>query len=567
MAQTESASSALSRELKHEWAAGEMRSNKVKKIATLSARDGGAMDSRLVQRDASGELATGAAASKKAKFRDVKRAVGRPLSAPEIEWIGIPGPSGQEVSHPVVCPIELMEALFLDKDRWAKNIVGDERRIAALWAGLAARDDPLWNGIKEHVTDPRRTLFYGVHGDGAPTHKTDGLFTISSGSITGVGATRDVRQVFSVVRKSMMGDGTVEALFDRFQWSCNVLLAGCFPEFDWKGRRCKRAGQDVKLGGWKVAVAHLRGDWEFYQNVMGFPGPTEVPNMCFRCNASPNIVELLWTNAAKGAGWRPTVRNHAAYLAHLARGGLHLPTLFKILSLRFEGVMMDVLHACDLGVASHLVANVIVECLPFYPGSTDAERTAAVEVDLNDWISPKHRIHGRLTFSRLRTSGDWPKLKAKGADTRHLVPFALHLAEKHNSRSTHDKRRLACCQLMNEFYGHLENGGDFLSSHVLDRLEIISQGFVGVYWKLSREALDKQTRAWKMAPKFHWFCHICELQARHMNPRRFWCYMDEDLQQKIKSIALSCHPRTVVENVLFKWLYLLFGDDVEEEDG
>ena len=68
-----------------------------------------------------------------------------------------------------------------------------------------------------------------------------------------------------------------------------------------------------------------------------------------------------------------------------------------------------------------------------------------------------------------------------------------------------------------------------------------------------------QVRAWKLAPKFHLFVHVGEIQARHMNPRVYWVYMDEDLMQHIKRIALSLHGRTVCENILFKWVVATFG--------
>ena len=39
---------------------------------------------------------------------------------------------------------------------------------------------------------------------------------------------------------------------------------------------------------------------------------------------------------------------------------------FKIITLRLEGVMIDILHALDLGVASHVCANIFVEVLSFW---------------------------------------------------------------------------------------------------------------------------------------------------------------------------------------------------------
>lgn len=72
---------------------------------------------------------------------------------------------------------------------------------------------------------------------------------------------------------------------------------------------------------------------------------------------------MLWTNADSDAGWRATIRSHATYLHELAAKGLPLPGPFKISSLYLEGIMCDVLHAVDQGVACHVVANVFIEIM------------------------------------------------------------------------------------------------------------------------------------------------------------------------------------------------------------
>jgi hypothetical protein len=252
----------------------------------------------------------------------------------------------------------------------------------------------------------------------------------------------------------------------------------------------------------------LKGDWEFFQQVLGFPAPNAVPNNCFKCKASPNVDHLLYTRAHAGIGWRGTERTHVIYLAELVRDGKEVPGLFAIRTLLHEGVMMDVLHAVDQGVASHLCADVVVECLDLYDGSTQAERVASLESYMNGYLARSERLRGKLIFARLRTSGDWPKLKAKASETRHFVKFALHLAAKHNSGSTHDKRRLAVCQLVQQFYDILDRNGVFISAADLNTLATLGLDFVEIWRKLSKEALDSRIRAWKLMPKFHLFVHI-----------------------------------------------------------
>ena len=99
-----------------------------------------------------------------------------------------------------------------------------------------------------------------------------------------------------------------------------------------------------------------------------------------RTNQARNIDghDLKWTNANDDAPWRTTKRTHADYMALLEREGKPIPILFLILTLRLEGVMFDVLHAMDQGVAVHLVANTMVEVMPRW-SANEADRAKGLQ--------------------------------------------------------------------------------------------------------------------------------------------------------------------------------------------
>ena len=85
--------------------------------------------------------------------------------------------------------------------------------------------------------------------------------------------------------------------------------------------------------------------------------------MCWICGASNSVDGLLYTDGSPVAGWRPTCRTHADYLNKLRLEGLPIPRLYNILALHHEGVMIDILHAVDQEVSSHVAANVFVEVI------------------------------------------------------------------------------------------------------------------------------------------------------------------------------------------------------------
>ena len=122
-------------------------------------------------------------------------------------------------------------------------------------------------------------------------------------------------------------------------------------------------------------------------------------------------------------------------------------------------------------------------------------------------------MEGKLTPQRVRTSGDWPKLKAKGANTRHLVPYTLALAQANNSGNDHDNSRVALCQILDRFYTILESEGRWLSEAAKDEVEPMGRLLFNIYRNLSREALGERRRAWKMTQKFHLWEHLCAKQA------------------------------------------------------
>ena len=75
------------------------------------------------------------------------------------------------------------------------------------------------------------------------------------------------------------------------------------------------------------------------------------------------------------------MRTHSSYLAELAAAGKPLPGPFKVETLQHEGVMVDVLHAIDQGVASHLIANVFVEIMALrHWGTNQADQVNGLQV-------------------------------------------------------------------------------------------------------------------------------------------------------------------------------------------
>jgi hypothetical protein len=533
--------------LRRDWSAGKISSKTVVEYAMKASHQGAAGADAL-------------AGDSRNAHRHLLSAIGYPAAAPEIDWIEVPDKHGRLQAHPIICPLKWFEKVAADcQSRFEKVLLGSQRDVDEFWQQLQGH--VIYEKNIERI-DVHKSIPCTLHGDGAPTTKVDGLFSISWSSLLGTGTTIETRHVFTVLQKSMMSNDTLHAVFRRLAWAFNALAVGRMPQRDWTGNRLSDAGR-VLGGGWRLAMIGLRGDWEFFSQACGFPTSTSVPCMCFICKASPHLGDLTWTRGDDEAPWRATLRSHEGYIRDLAAQGKPVPSLFQIHTLRLEGVFGDAMHTMDLGVASHLCGNIMHEVMESQPwGANQEQRAAVLNEKLNDYYKrtkEKHRIDGRLTFARIKKSGDWPKFLGKAASTRRLAVFCLELACRFDSGSEHDKLRKGTAVALVRIYDILCEEPRFMSPSAKLELSRLSKAFMGMWARLSAHALANRVRAWKMSPKFHLMQHILEHQS-FINPRCTWVYGDEDLQRILKEVACSCHPRNTPHMVLFKWAVNTFDD-------
>ena len=156
-----------------------------------------------------------------------------------------------------------------------------------------------------------------------------------------------------------------------------------------------------------------------------------------------------------------------------------------------------------------------------------------------------------------------PKLKAKGAATRHLAPYVLSIAIRMDDGSRFDRMVVALCQLYVRFYQILNLDDQFLSDDFKAELGVVGRKLCMLYAGLCSECFQMGIKLFKMTPKLHLVLHLCEWVAPEWgNPSYYWCYADEDLVGLMIELAESCHINTLAVTALVKWLVLAF--DVDE---
>ena len=200
---------------------------------------------------------------------------------------------------------------------------------------------------------------------------------------------------------------------------------------------------------------------------------------------------------------------------------------------------IDVLHICDLGVTQDLIGNVLWEFISggFVTGRTISDRVKQTALRLKAHykaLQTPVRIDA-LSAEMIRREGKGPKLRAKGAETKNALPFAMELALEMAAAkpTTHYKSVAAACSALMDFYVLLDN-----DEWLPDAASVACRRFCVLFAALSQEADD--SRYWKLKPKVHLFQELVEFQSHHLgHPAKYWTYQDESFVGMVAKLAFS----------------------------
>ena len=321
-------------------------------------------------------------------FRDMCTVLGTPFGSDCVRYVKIISKSKQKpILHPVILPHLLFRKIYEDKDLFGRIMLGGHSNAGWFWQNCK-------DFVSGHPTlkdksrsELRKIIPLGFHGDGGAFSEAESVVVISWNSLIGAGSAKDTRLVFTFVKKSDLDTEAYNILWRVFSWSMNCLLSGKFPTEDWLGRidTSDRAGGTL-AENFAGATVLMRGDWQFYSEVMQFPRHNEVRNNCYLCQAGLSNPALRYSDASPAAGWCATCRTNS-YAAELAALGRRVPVLLDtLIGLDIRNIMVDVLHAVDLGVGACVIGNILAEVLPQF-GANQKERLANLNAELQRWYS------------------------------------------------------------------------------------------------------------------------------------------------------------------------------------
>ena len=381
---------------------------------------------------------------------------------------------------------------------------------------------------RRHLDAARRELkvgsllAIGLWGDGVPCKfdRSESLECLTM-NLPGPIAAKDMRVPVTVINKNMLVKSiTWDNVYTVLAWSFSVLASGCMPVIDhlgnpMTGARAKWAGKPLMKG----VLAEFRGDWCWYKSCFRFPQHNEKLGICWRCNVTP----VTMREVGLSASWRGSTLNHWQLLERMAKQGLPPSPLFGCPAFRSTAVLIDWLHVADQGILLHLLASVFKYIMKKLPGSTDVEQCRNLWLEMQTFYrsNPVDSKLDNLTLSMLGAKSKPPKLRARAAEARNLVPFVLALVQKYLSHNNDlESTMIHCTTYLSKCYANLS-----VASFSAASLKDASRKFCTLYVTLERMFNDK--RLWHVTPKLHLFQELCEECATC--PSLSWVYRDEDM--------------------------------------
>ena len=178
-------------------------------------------------------------------------------------------------------------------------------------------------------------------------------------------------------------------------------------------------------------------------------------SICWLCKA--NCDDKPYWDFSPNAAWRSSRYKRGEFGRVFREQGLSPSGIFSLPGMSLDFVCIDVLHALDLGVSQEAIGNCLWEFLSCgilagNQGHKLNQLWERLKVHYKTLQTPSQLQN--LTLEMLRRPNKGPKLAAKGAETRGMVPFAFECAREMHShcQTTHSLTVVHSLSNFLEFY-------------------------------------------------------------------------------------------------------------------
>ena len=428
--------------------------------------------------------------------------------------------------HPFLLPHEILAAMVRQKGFGAFAMDAGQEFIYRILAKQCAK---LGLQLAE-------TLAVGLHGDGVPYTKKESLEIISFNFLN---HPQGERIPLTALSKKIATTATWECVFHVVAWSMRMLFTGVVARFlpngqEWANRHKRKQYKGDSLPC-RALLLQVRADWPFLRQLFCFPSWSS-RRICWKCTAELEAgSERSYEITHAGARWRQERIDDAVFLRHVQDQGGQLCPLLSLPGFSLSHVLLDWLHVVDLGVSADALGNLFWLCLtyragnPLMRGNSKGERLKQLWLQLKDWykVHKPPSVLDNLTEEMVKRDGasKKPKLKAKGAECRYLMPFGYELAKQFSESNPGDRYLATIAAAFEQLF--LLQTMVSCSSEPWDSAKASAhcRQFCTLYHAVQQQSTWP---LWHMKPKFHLFQEMVEYQSVvYGNPRTFWAYRDE----------------------------------------
>ena len=368
----------------------------------------------------------------------------------------------------------------------------------------------------------------GLWGDGTPCNwdRSQSIETFSINLPGLPGAGKNLRVPVTAINKNSMAKNiTADDIMKVIAWSFKVLATGTMPSVDHEGnpltgKRKKLAGKTMPKG----VLAEVRADWAYLKSTFRLPQHNENDGICWQCTATPDDIRCC----TSGATWKQNRLSHYDMAKRMVDKGLSLPPLLGAPCFRISCFLVDWLHCADLGITSDFLGGLFTVLLDKFPGASKEVRCRALWQRLQQFYkdaSAESRLDN-LKPSMIKQPKKHPKLRAKAAEARGLVPFGHMMAQELLGDEGVEMAAKAAMQHLQECYSMLS-----VASFNSDVMATSSHKFCVLYVALE-EALPS---VFHIKPKLHMFQELTQMSRSC--PSLFWTYRDEEFGGTVASLA------------------------------
>ena len=171
---------------------------------------------------------------------------------------------------------------------------------------------------------------------------------------------RCVRIPFTVIPKHFCNSQTLHYLLELFGWSLQQMFMGVFPSAGPDGNAFEEAYRKQLAGkpmAYKALLLEMKGDWEFYANVLYLPRWKNKEGICFLCRATKkHLSENLMTASWRQADMRV---DHDGLLQRLREHKKCLAPIWQYPMFRQCCLKLDWLHIADQGVTAAFAGSLL----------------------------------------------------------------------------------------------------------------------------------------------------------------------------------------------------------------